>query len=382
MSSKEKFKRKLLELKSTSGNHSPSITALYSDVPNFEIKIDACFLSNPYATELFLENLDLDLLQSRKIRDILEFYPPQNRQIAKIISSVVNVDSSNIFVGNGAIEIIQAVLQRFVQKKMCVVIPTFSSYYEFVRPETEVCFFQLNKDEDYYLHPDRLIQFVKEHKVDSLVIINPNNPNGGYLESTDIRLLLEELKFLKCLILDESFIHFAYESIDLNHVSSEKLVSEYDNLVVIKSMSKDFGIAGIRAGYAVMNSMRVNELLSNGFLWNISGLADYFFRLYSNPKFIENYEIVRKKYIMNTLMFMNQVKTLPNIKLYTSKANFILIELLNASSFDFSIDLLFDYGVYVRDCSDKIGLEGQFIRVASRTFEENLGIISAMKKLL
>ena len=382
MSPKENFKRKLLELKSTSGNHSPSIAALYSDVPNFEVKIDACFLSNPYATELFLDNLDIDLLKSQKIRDVLEFYPPQNIQIAKIISTVVNVESNNIFVGNGAIEIIQATLHRFVQKKLCVIIPTFSSYYEFVRPDTEVIFFHLNKEEDYNLFPDRLIQFVKENDVDSLVIINPNNPNGGYLESSDIRMLVEELKFLKCLILDESFIHFAYESIDLSHVSSEKLVSEFDNLIVIKSMSKDFGIAGIRAGYAVMNSNRVEELLSNGYLWNISGLADYFFRLYSNPRFIENYEIVRKKYIMNTLMFMNQIKTLPNIKLYTSKANFILIELLNASSFDFSIDLLFDYGVYVRDCSDKVGLEGQFVRVASRTFEENLGIISAMKNLL
>jgi histidinol-phosphate/aromatic aminotransferase/cobyric acid decarboxylase-like protein len=382
MSPKENFKSKLLELKSTSGNHSPSIAALYSDVPNFEIKIDACFLSNPYATELFLDNLDIDLLQSGKLRDVLEFYPPQNKQIAKILSTVVNVDSRNIFVGNGAIEIIQATVQRFVHKKLCVIIPTFSSYYEFVRPDTEVVFFNLKKEEDYYLNTGLLIQFIKEHDVDSLVLINPNNPNGGYIESSDIRMLVEELRCLKCLILDESFIHFAYESLELSHVSSEKLVSEYDNLVVIKSMSKDFGIAGIRAGYAVMNSKRVNELLSNGYLWNISGLADYFFRLYSNPRFIENYEIARKKYIMNTLMFMNQVKTLQNIKLYTSKANFILIELLNVSSFDFSIDLLFDHGVYVRDCSDKIGLDGQFVRVASRTFDENLCIISAMKSLL
>jgi histidinol-phosphate/aromatic aminotransferase/cobyric acid decarboxylase-like protein len=382
MSQKEKFKNKLLELKVNSGNHSPSIATLYSEIPNFEIKIDACFLSNPYATELFLDHLDKDLLKSGNIRNVLEFYPPQNRQVAKFISKLAEVESKNIFVGNGAIEIIQAVLQRFVLKKLCVIIPTFSSYYEFVRPDTEIIYFELDKEEDYSLNSERLIRFVKENDIDSLVIINPNNPNGAYLDSKEILIIVEELRFLHCLIIDESFIHFAYESIDLNQISSEKLISEYANLVVIKSMSKDFGIAGIRAGYAVMSSKRVDELLNNGYLWNISGLADYFFRLYSDIEFMKAYEVVRKKYIMNTLMFMNQIKSLPHIKLYPSKANFVLLELCNSSSFDFSIDLLFDHGVYVRDCSDKIGLNGQFVRVASRTFEENLGVISAMKTIL
>ncbi|MEE9438577.1 MAG: aminotransferase class I/II-fold pyridoxal phosphate-dependent enzyme, partial [Saprospiraceae bacterium] len=184
------------------------------------------------------------------------------------------------------------------------------------------------------------------------------------------------------LILDESFIHFAYEGADLYQISNQELIKQYPNLLIIKSMSKDFGIAGIRAGYGIMSKENVAKLLSNGYLWNVSGLADYFFKVYSEQKFTEEYEIVRKKYIMNTLMFLNELNGLETIKTYPSKANFALIEITNGmSSFDFTMELLINHGVYVRDCSDKIGLKGEFIRVASRSFEENLKILEAIKSI-
>ena len=194
--------------------------------------------------------------------------------------------------------------------------------------------------------------------------------------------IVDRLSWVKNIIIDESFIHFAYEDDEFSQITSEELMYKYENLVIIKSMSKDFGIAGIRAGYAIMNEKRVAELLSNGYLWNVSGLANYFFKIYCEPDFIAQYDIVRKKYIMNTRMFVTEMGNIKNIKIYPSKANFALIELLDPSitSFDFSMNLLINYGVYVRDCADKIGLDGQFIRVASRSFEENLKIISAIKK--
>ena len=147
-------------------------------------------------------------------------------------------------------------------------------------------------------------------------------------------------------------------------------------------MSKDFGIAGIRAGYGIMNEKKVAQLLNNGYLWNVSGLADYFFKVYGNEVFQKEYEIVRKKYIMNTMMFLSELDKIPNIISYPSKANFALIEIINGkSSFDVTMELLVDSNIYVRDCQDKIGLNGNFIRVASRTFEENLKIIDAFKKV-
>jgi histidinol-phosphate/aromatic aminotransferase/cobyric acid decarboxylase-like protein len=375
--------RRIAELKAESGSHSPSIGTMLKEIPEIRIEIDACFLSNPYATDLFMKYFEQDLLQTNKLRAILELYPPQNYDISRYVSKAIDVDMRNIFVGNGAIEIIQAIMHRFVRRKVCVIVPTFSSYYEFVRPDTEIVYYRLKKENDYILDVEDYIRFVREERPDTIVIINPNNPNGGYIPKDDLQYLIKSLSDLENIIVDESFIHFAYESADMYQITSEELIERHPNLLIVKSMSKDFGIAGIRAGYAVMHADRVKTLTSNGFLWNVSGLADYFFKIYSDPIFQEEYDVVRKKYIMNTQLFINEVNNLNGIKVYPSKANFVLVELENGrSSFDFSMNLLVNHGVYVRDCSDKMGLEGDFVRVASRSFEENLKIIAAIKKTI
>lgn len=383
MTPKQQIKSIIRELKDKSGSHSPSIATILNEVPDLSIDVDACFLSNPYATDLFVKHLEEDLIRNNKLRPVLEFYPPQNYDVSRFIGKAINVHPEKLFVGNGAIEAIQAVIHNFVKKKICVVLPTFSSYYEFVRPDQEVVYFNLKKEENFMLDPEAYIRFVRDNGVDSIVLINPNNPNGGYLQKEELMNVIESLKDLANIIIDESFIHFAYEDSELSQISSEELIHQYPNLVIIKSMSKDFGIAGIRAGYAIMEEERVKRLLANGYLWNISGLADYFFKLYSDQQFQEEYDVVRKKYIMNTMAFLNELNALNGIKVYPSKANFALIEILrDMSSFDFCMDLLVDHGVYVRDCSDKIGLDGKFVRLASRSFEENLKVVKAIRKIL
>lgn len=378
-----RIKEQLNELKSLSGSHSPSIATILKEIPELEVHVDACFLSNPYATNLFMEHFTTDIIFRNKLRDLLEFYPPQNYDVAGYISKAIHISSENIFVGNGAIEIIQAILHNFVSGRLCVIIPTFSSYYEFVTEGTEVIYYQLRKEQNYHLDVNDYVTFIKEKNVSSIVLINPNNPSGGYMTKDELDFILKECKDLDNIIVDESFIHFAYEDLSLSQITSEESVYSRKNLVVIKSMSKDFGIAGIRAGYAVMAPERIKKLLSNGYLWNISGLADYFFKLYSQKEFQKEYEVVRRKYIMNTLMFLSELNILPNVKVYSSKANFALVEILNGmTSFDFTMELLASSGVYVRDCSDKIGLDGEFVRIASRSFEENLIIINSLNTLL
>lgn len=377
----QEINKKVAFLKSKSGSHSPSIDTFLQEIPEIKIDVDACFLSNPYATDLFLTYLKNDLIDTNKLRDVLEYYPPQNYAVADYISKAIGTPAKNIFVTNGAIEAIQAVLHNFLAKKICVVIPTFSSYYEFIKPHQEVVYYPLTKENDFKIVVNDYIAFVEQHKPDTIVLINPNNPNGGYLSKQDIFDVVEKLSWVKNIIIDESFIHFAYEDDELSQITAEELMHKFENIIIIKSMSKDFGIAGIRAGYAIMNEKRIGQLLSNGYLWNVSGLANYFFKIYCQPEFIRQYNIVRKKYIMNTQMFLSQLAAIEKIKIYPSKANFALIELLEPgiTSFDFCMNLLVNYGVYVRDCSDKIGLNGEFIRVASRSFEDNLTIIDAIK---
>jgi histidinol-phosphate/aromatic aminotransferase/cobyric acid decarboxylase-like protein len=376
------IREKIEALKMESGSHSPSIETLLKNIPEINIKVDACFLSNPYATDLFMKYLHDDLITTGKLRNVLEYYPPQNYDIRKYLSKAINVNEANIFIGNGAIEIIQAVIHRFVKKKLCVILPTFSSYYEFVRNDTEVIYFNLRKENNFEINLEELFSFVNENNPDSIVIINPNNPNGGYLDLYDLNNIIKNLSHLDNIIIDESFIHFAYETNNFSQLTYDDLIIQNRNLIIIKSLSKDFGIAGIRAGYAIMEKEKVEALLKNGYLWNISGLADYFLKLYSNDNFRKEYEVVRKMYILNTISFLNDISKIKKIKVYPSKANFALVELLdNTTSFDSTIKLLVNNGVYVRDCSDKKGLFGEFVRIASRTFEENLIITESLKRI-
>lgn len=371
-------------LKQQAGSHSPSLFTIKEQLPDLKMNIDACFLSNPYATDLFLRYFKNELLgDDLLIRDMLEFYPSQNNVIASSLANFLKVPADMLFIGNGAIEIIQAVIHNFTTEKIIVNIPTFSSYYEFVQPGVSIVFNKLKKENDYKLDVNDLLQLVNFEKPDTVVLINPNNPNGGYITKAEIAELLEGLKNVRTVLLDESFIHFAFENEDMELMSYADMVMKYPNVVTIKSMSKDFGIAGIRAGYAIMHPSRAKQLLENGFLWNSNGLAEYFFKLYVRDQFQKEYEVERKRYIRDTQEYFKNLSAIEGIKRYPSQANFALIELnTGITADDFAFGLLVKSGVYTRTCSDKIGLEGEFIRLASRSHDENEAIVKAIKEAL
>jgi histidinol-phosphate/aromatic aminotransferase/cobyric acid decarboxylase-like protein len=369
-------------LKSQSGSHSPSVLTLLAQIPTVKMKIDACFLSNPYATQLFLKYLERDLLRTNKIKDIIEFYPSQNHFIAKILAQTLKIAPGKIFVGNGASEVIQAIIHSFTHHKIMIALPTFSPYYEFAEPGVDVVFTTLDRNCNFQLDIDRYIDRVKRERPDTIVLINPNNPTGGYINRADIKHIVEELPDVDNIIIDESFIHFAFEDDTYRLESAAELADTFENLIVIKSMSKDFGIAGIRAGYALMSEDKVDRLLKNGYLWNVSGLAQYFFTLYAQPTFLQEYELVRIRYIKEAQNFFHQLSEFPSIKIYPSMANFALIELIDGSTAtNFTIKMLANQGIYTRNCGDKVGLSGEFIRIAARTKVENQSIVQAISHL-
>ncbi len=378
-----KIKEKFLTLKKHAGTHSPSISAIKHHIKDLEIQVDACFLSNPYATELFIEYFNKELLTTKEINKIIEFYPSQNNIIAQLLSEHLTVSHENIFVANGAVEVIQAVLHRFTKGKVIVNIPTFSSYYEYAEGLHEVIYYSLKKENKFQLDVDDYIKFVTETKPDTIVLINPNNPDGGYLNSKDILRVVDELAWVNNILIDESFIHFAYENSMLELSSVVPQLKERDNVIIIKSMSKDFGIAGLRCGYAIMEKSKVSDLLANGYLWNINGIAEYFFRLYTRKDFLLRYEEVRKKYITEAMFFVSEMNRIKGIQVFPTRANFILVEITNGKTAnEIAMDLLCDHGVYVRNCEDKIGLDGEFIRIAARSKGENEKIVNALVDVL
>jgi histidinol-phosphate/aromatic aminotransferase/cobyric acid decarboxylase-like protein len=376
----ERIKR----LKKESGTHAPSAWTLAKLIPELRLKVDACFLSNPYATKLFLMHFHREVIRPKKLRALLELYPSQNRVIAAKLGRVLDIAPESIFVGNGAAEIIQAILHRFTQTKLLVNLPTFSPYYEFTRPDTQVIYNLLRKEDNFRFDPEAYVKLVERERPDTVVLINPNNPDGGYVPHTTMRRLLERLRSVPNVIVDESFIHFACEGNDYTIRSLADYAGRFPNLTVVMSMSKDFGVAGIRAGYAVMAPNRVQALLENGYLWNSSGLAEYFFDLYSRADFQMQYERERVRFIRNTRRFFEALGKIDGLKVYPSFANFALVELgagLNAE--DLVCRLLIRRGIYTRTCDDKKGLEaGKFVRIAARNRIENAYIIRSLRHLI
>ena len=296
---------RIKRLKKDAGSHSPSAWTLAKLIPELRLKVDACFLSNPYATNLFLMHFHREVIRPKKLRALLELYPSQNRGdcgswAGSSSWSPIRSSSATAPPRSSRRSSIDSPVQ-----KILVNLPTFSPYYEFARPDTQVVYNLLRKEDDFRFDPGEYLEVVRREQPDTVVLINPNNPDGGYIPHAVLVELLEELALVPNVIVDESFIHFACEGDGYAYQSVSDEVSRFPNLMVVKSMSKDFGVAGIRAGYAVMAPDRVRTLLNNGYLWNSSGLAEYFFDLYSRPDFQERYERERIRFIRNSRRFFS-----------------------------------------------------------------------------
>lgn len=378
-------------LNANSGSHSPSTATIQEAIPELNVNIDACFLSNPLATDLFWSYFNTDAPQnSQSFKRMIESYPSQNRVVAEKLSSMVGVEPRSIFVSNGATEAIQAVVQNF-SSHVHINVPTFSPYYEFAGSEHRVTRFQLDPTENFVVDPQRYVDSVLKSGADTAVLISPNNPDGYLIPDSELNWILSKLSDLSTVIVDESFIHFASrDTVDSSHEGADGalptlvgITEQFENVTVIKSMSKDFGIAGIRAGYAIMNPSRVDRLLDHGYLWNISGIAEYFFSLFNRSTFLYEYRDILNTYLKYIERFTLMTSRINFLQAYPTDANFQLIQMPSGVSSDlFTSLMLIRHGIYVRSCGDKIGLDGEFLRVAIRTEPENVEITDALSDVL
>lgn len=357
---------KFLKLKSKSGLHSPSVFELKNNL-NVDIDVDACFLCNPYAFDLFL-----DYFKKRDITDYIKYYPPQNKILSSILSKNIDINSEYLIIGNGAIQLIELIMREFEGKKKCIITPTFSTYYEF--DEENIFFYKTDKEKNFEIDKKHLINFCLEKEIEVLVIVNPNNPTGTVINKKDLKSIIRELPRVS-IVVDESFIDFY----DISQ-SVEKEVYNNKNLIVIRSLSKDFGIAGLRLGYAVCDPKMSDRLFSKyGLCWNINGLAQIFLESMGLEDFQKKYKEARMKYLNDREKFYFLLEGLENLKVYKSFANFFIIDCGKHIDEVFSY-LLFEKKIYTRILNDKLHLEDTFLRVACGTDEDNMKVFQALKE--
>ena len=364
-SNEREMKRELQILKTTSGLHSPSVSEIEYNL-NLKIEIDACFLCNPYSQELGYKWLDKD------VKKQLQYYPPSNSFLAKYIGNWRNLDPSRIIVGNGAIELIYSLINIIKNKKVVIPIPSFSTYYELFEKENHLIYYQLYPENEYKIELNDFVQFIEEEKPDYIILINPSNPSGKMLDVGELKTIHEKLNIHQTLVIDESFIDFS----DID-ASIEHYAANYENIVIIRSLSKDVGLPGLRLGYSFLPHSIKDQLTNSSYPWSINGLAAAFCSYLNDQEFIEKYDECRINYIHDKKVFYKQLQTLP-VKVYNSSANFFLIK-PDVCAEDLFIRLLNKYGIYTRLLNDKIGLDKNYLRIASKTKIENQKIVNALQ---
>jgi len=349
--------------------HSPSIFELIGDL-DIEIK-DFCFLANPYLlNDLFIEEISLELKQ------LFSTYPPLQYQLRKSVSKFHDgkILPENIIVGNGATELIDII--NFTSSGSIVPIPTFSEYIDSVK---NLLTYQLSEKNDYNLDINHFIEFCKKQdpkKYTNVILINPNNPIGRFYKKEEIIQVLIALKEYK-IIVDESFLDFS----DPDQSVLDELLN-FDNLIIVKSFGKTLGMPGARLGAIYSNKLYIDAISKNVPIWNVNCIASHIIELMSKNDFKNRLKSSINKVKRDTMELYCQLDSIPYLKAYKPTGNFVMIKLMNGMLAKDLRDILLKEKIFVRDCSNKIGLDQKFVRIASRTKQENLDISKHIEIIL
>ena len=350
-------------------SHSPSI---FSFTENMDIEIkDFCFLANPYLlNDSFIEKISIEL------KRLIGTYPPLQPQLAKYVSDFHDgiLKTENIIVGNGATELIN--IMNYWSRGSIVPIPTFSEYTD---STNNLLTYPLKSENNFDLDMEEFINFCKQYSPEdysNIIIINPNNPVGKTLEAADVIKIIENLPEFR-IILDESFLDF---SAPRNSLFSK--VKQYSNLVIVKSYGKTLGMPGLRLGAIYSTENIILDIKNKVPVWNVNALATYVLQLMSTSQFKNELKSAINKVKEDTAHLYDGLSKIPYLYAYKPTGNYVLIKILNeVSGTELRNELLRDK-IFVRDCSNKIGLSPQFVRVASRTREENNYVVRHIEMLL
>jgi len=309
---------------------------------------------------------------SDRLPEILRYYPDYAEVHAKHIAVIAGVPPECIVPANGSTEIITR-LCHLTRGPILTPIPTFSRWTDLPN-ELGIPLHTINHDvrRDFRLEVDELIMLAKERGVRMLVISNPNNPTGAWFEADEIEELVLSLSEVELIVIDESFLDFS----DLK--SAVHLISKAPNLVVVKSLGKSLGWHGVRLGYAAMHSRAADLLRAQLPFWNVNGLAAYILKTVAEyrDEFQQSLALVEE----DRMYMLSQLERINGLRVFPSKANFLYVELpLNMPGRKLRDRLLEEYGLLVRECSNKIGSSEQYLRLAVQTKEAVDVLVQALR---
>jgi histidinol-phosphate/aromatic aminotransferase/cobyric acid decarboxylase-like protein/choline kinase len=349
-----------------------ALTSRYGGYWRYPKLHDFCYLVNPY----FPTKKMMDEMKSN-FEELVSQYPSGMKVNSLLAAKNFGVKQEHILVGNGAAELIKALLTQF-HGRLGIICPTFEEYRH--RCQDEIVAFTSEK-EDFSYTADELMAYFDEHEVDQLVLINPDNPSGNYIPYADVLRLIAWAKEKQIeLVLDESFADFADENRSLEKsLIREETLALYDRLYVIKSISKSYGVPGLRLGVLASADAGMIEVLKKDVaIWNINSFAEFYMQI--AEKYKKDYLASLARIGEAREKFLAAIRTVPYIKAFDSEANYIMCELTDGRmSRKIAEDLLEEH-ILIKDLTGKIGNGKQYIRLAVRTEEENTKLVEALMR--
>lgn len=302
-------------------------------------------------------------------------YPDINyTNLRENISDYINIDSKNIIPGNGATEIIY-LLMKSIKKRIAILNPTFSEYGRGAKlNDLEVINFHLKEEDNFSIDLDEIQQNIE--KFDSLFVCNPNNPNGKVKDLN--RLLDLMIENNKLLIVDETFMEFVENEEQYSLVNR---VKETPNLFILKAVTKFFGMPGLRLGYGVTSNEEIIETIYHyKEPWTINSFAENLSNyLFKDKEYIKN---SKDYYISERKFMLEELRKISRLKVYDTDTNFILIKLRDYEANLLKLELFEKYNILIRDASNFIGLDKNYVRVAIKSHKDNKILIESLNKIL
>lgn len=337
--------------------------------------LDYCYLVNPYFPSPRLK----DELRAN-FDTLLTEYPSGMYVNSLLAGKCFGVRQDYVVPGNGAAELIKSLMGR-LEGKLGVIYPTFEEYPNRRVKDTLEIF--VPQTEDFHYTADDVIGYFSEHRPDSLLLINPDNPSGNYIPYKDVlRLALWCKNEGIRLVVDESFVDFSSE-FPHNTLLSNDLLERFPDMIVVKSISKSFGVPGLRLGImASADTELIAFVKKDVSIWNLNSFAEFFMQIYTKHE--GDYRKAAEKFGNERGRFYEDLRSIPYLKVYPSEANYFLCEVMPPyNSHNLAVTLLKNHNILIKDCSGKKAFAGRnCIRLAVRNRQDNERLVSALKQVL
>lgn len=333
--------------------------------------LDFCYLVNPYFP---CQKLKDEMKSNFEI--LLTEYPSGMAVNSLIAAKDFGLHKDQVVVGNGASELIKALMEE-LPGKIGVIKPTFEEYPNRKKEADVVAFYPDN--DNYSYTAQELMEFYADKEISTLLLINPDNPSGNYLSKQEVLELADWAEESKIrLIVDESFADFADEE-DAT-LLEQAILTNYPHLIVMKSISKSYGVPGIRLGILAGDDKElIARLKKDVAIWNINSFGEFYLQIYE--KYAKDYKAAMAKFKKTRKIFVEALSGVPGLRVIPSQANYLLCELTGGTCAMTLAEDLLEENILIKDLSTKKGFAGKnYIRLAIRDEQDNEKLVQALKK--